>query len=81
MGMLVLYMSAESIRITAILLQPFMPEKMKAALDMMNVDESKRSFDHATIGADLSYGREEADLPEDWKKTHEFLFPMLLSSH
>lgn len=75
MGNLLLYMSAESIRITAILLQPFMPEKMKVALDMMNVDDYKRSFDHAAVGADLTYG-----LP-DKTKTQEVLFPMLLSSH
>ncbi|KIW17880.1 methionine-tRNA ligase [Exophiala spinifera] len=50
------YMSAEAIRIVAILLQPFMPERMKVALDMMEVDESKRTFGHARVGADWTYG-------------------------
>ncbi|KAL6242259.1 methionyl-tRNA synthetase [Rhinocladiella similis] len=50
------YMSAESIRIIAILLQPFMPERMKVALDMMEVDDGKRTFAHARVGADMTYG-------------------------
>jgi methionyl-tRNA synthetase len=72
-------MSAESIRIMAILLQPFMPERMKAALDLMEVDESNRTFDHAVVGADMSYG--PGALAADVKPSVDVVFPMLLSSH
>jgi methionyl-tRNA synthetase len=73
-------MSAESIRITAILLQPFMPEKMKVALDMMKVDESKRTFGHAQVGADWTYGPPSAQ-PSSEKRPVEQLFPVLLSAN
>lgn len=52
----VVYLCAESIRVASILLQPFMPEKMKRGLDMLGVDESKRTFDHARFGTDFTYG-------------------------
>ncbi|KAJ9602411.1 methionyl-tRNA synthetase [Cladophialophora chaetospira] len=79
MGQRVLFMSAESVRIMAILLQPFMPDRMKAALDLMEVDESKRSFQYAEIGADLDYA--PAVVPVDTKGFIDVVFPMLLSSH
>ena len=79
MGQRVLFMSAESIRIMAILLQPFMPDRMKAALDMMEVDESKRTFEYAEFGADLEYG--PPALPAETKPAADIVFPILLSSH
>ncbi len=78
-GQRVLFMGAESIRIMAILLQPFMPEKMKAALDLMKVDESNRTFDHAVFGADLEYG--PPVVSPDAKSAADQVFPMLLSQH
>ncbi|KKK13930.1 hypothetical protein P175DRAFT_0438241 [Aspergillus ochraceoroseus IBT 24754] len=68
----VLYNVAESMRITGILLQPFMPSKSKEILDVFRVDNSdpsKRSFSAARYGADPDYG-------EDVKKT--ILFPPLV---
>jgi methionyl-tRNA synthetase len=63
----------------AILLQPFMPERMKAALDLMKVDESKRTFDHAVIGADMTYGPPGTAV--DATSPSDVVFPMLLSQH
>jgi methionyl-tRNA synthetase len=73
----VLFMSAESVRIVAILLQPFMPDRMKAALDTMEVDEEKRTFQYATFGADLEYGPSNLIKHE---REGDVVFPMLLSS-
>ncbi|KEF51904.1 methionyl-tRNA synthetase [Exophiala aquamarina CBS 119918] len=70
-----LYITTETLRIISILLQPFIPEKAKAALDMMNVDESWRTFADARVGADFLYGT-------DAYKTENRsppLFPALLS--
>lgn len=52
----IIFVCAESIRVIAILLQPVMPSKMKRALDILGVDESKRSFEYARTFADFTYG-------------------------
>ncbi|KIW84582.1 methionine-tRNA ligase [Fonsecaea pedrosoi CBS 271.37] len=75
----ILFTSADSIRVMAILLQPFMPQRMKAALDLMEVDESRRTFDDAVFGADFTYG--PPALGPDAKASTEVVFPMLLSVH
>ncbi|KAF9888724.1 methionyl-tRNA synthetase [Aspergillus nanangensis] len=67
-----LYNIVESLRITGILLQPFMPTKSKELLDLLRVDNSdpsKRSFSAAAFGSDLDYG-------EGVKK--KILFPQLI---
>ncbi|KAG0645199.1 Methionyl-tRNA synthetase [Hyphodiscus hymeniophilus] len=51
-----IYYCAESIRITGILLQPYMPVKAAELLDMMGVEESKRTFEYADLGKDETYG-------------------------
>lgn len=75
------YLSAEAVRIIAILLQPFMPEKMKTALDMMEVDESKRTFNHAQLGADFTYGCPPPEPDLGKRKGPQPLFPVLLSDN
>ncbi|XHG00739.1 hypothetical protein AWENTII_004161 [Aspergillus wentii] len=68
----VLYNVAESLRISAILLQPFMPSKSQELLDILrvdNTDPSKRRFVAATFGSDPDYG-------EGVKKS--VLFPPLI---
>ena len=40
----VLYVAAESMRVIAILLLPFMPSSAARILDLLNIDESKRNF-------------------------------------
>ena len=66
-----IYMCAESIRICGILLQPFMPAKMKQLLDTLGVAEDSRLFINATFGSDADYG----DVPAEQKS----LFPALTS--
>ncbi|KAF7863913.1 hypothetical protein EAF04_006878 [Stromatinia cepivora] len=55
------YHSAEAIRIVGILLQPYMPEKASLLLDMIGVIPERRTYEHATLGADPSYG--DAQIP------------------
>ena len=59
---IIIYYAAESLRICGILLQPFMPSKMKRLLDMLGVDEKKRLFEHARFGIDVDYGGPKCDL-------------------
>ncbi|KAJ5473402.1 Methionyl-tRNA synthetase [Penicillium sp. IBT 31633x] len=69
----VLYNVAESLRITGILLQPFMPGKSHDLLEMLRVntsDPSKRAFAATAYGSDPDYG-------QDVKKG--ILFPPLLT--
>lgn len=54
-----MFNSAESLRIAAILLQPFMPDKSQELLELLRVDTSnpsKRAFSAAAYGADMDYG-------------------------
>ncbi|PUU77669.1 tRNA synthetases class I (M)-domain-containing protein [Tuber borchii] len=51
-----IYLSAEAVRITGILLQPFMPGKMKELLDGLGVRADRRGFEHAVVGGDSEYG-------------------------
>lgn len=48
--------SAEAVRIAAILLQPYMPSKASEILDILGVDEARRTFEDAVFGADFTYG-------------------------
>jgi methionyl-tRNA synthetase len=48
---------AELARVSAIALQPFIPELASDCLDRLNVDVTKRSFKFAKYGADLDYGQ------------------------
>ncbi|KAL2815599.1 putative methionyl-tRNA synthetase [Aspergillus cavernicola] len=52
----VLFNMAEAMRITGILLQPFMPNKAKEVLDLFRVDTSKRNFSAARYASDPDYG-------------------------
>jgi methionyl-tRNA synthetase len=70
------YHCAEAIRIVGILLQPYMPEKSKTLLDMIGVEDSKRTFDDAQVGADATYGDANAPLG---KGAWDGLFPPLVS--
>jgi methionyl-tRNA synthetase len=70
----VVYHCAEATRIVGILLQPYMPAKATQLLDMLGVDESKRSFDDARLGADHDYGVPKIPVGRDaW----DGLFPPL----
>ncbi|KAH7409088.1 tRNA synthetases class I (M)-domain-containing protein [Cadophora sp. MPI-SDFR-AT-0126] len=68
------YHCAEAIRIVGILLQPYMPGKASQLLDMLGVDESRRTFADARFGADDSYGKAKVAVGRDaW----DGLFPPL----
>lgn len=68
------YHCAESIRIIGILLQPYMPTKASQLLDMIGVDESRRTFDDAMLGNDGTYGEAKISVGKDaW----DALFPPL----
>ncbi|MCJ1266714.1 methionyl-tRNA synthetase [Lobaria immixta] len=58
----VIYACVESLRICGILLQPYMPSKMKHLLDLLGVDPSERMFSNATAHSDLNYGTSTVDV-------------------
>jgi methionyl-tRNA synthetase len=72
----VIYLSAEALRITGILLQPYMPEKSGLLLDMLGVNKQRRTAAYAVLGADLEYGESQIQLGKGELGT---LFPPLLS--
>lgn len=71
----IIYICAESLRICGILLQPYMPSKMKHLLDVLGVDTKNRMFIHATQSDD-DYGTPLAGLAKGAKVS---LFPPPLS--
>lgn len=73
----VICISAESMRICGILLQPYMPSKMKQLLDMLGVADNARMYSNAGIGSDGHYGNPKYPLGTG---TQGVLFPPL-SSH
>lgn len=75
---LVIYLCAESLRLSGILLQPVMPDKAKTLLDMLGVSEEKRTFEHAMLGADETYGKAQVELGRGHAGT---LFPPLTSEN
>ncbi|KAI1311498.1 tRNA synthetases class I (M)-domain-containing protein [Xylaria venustula] len=52
----IILLTAESLRIVGILLQPFMPEKASELLDRLGVHATRRGFKDAELYADDSYG-------------------------
>ncbi|KAJ8606461.1 hypothetical protein MRB53_040920 [Persea americana] len=60
----IIFTSSEALRITCILLQPFMPDKMKQALDDLRVLPENRTFDLAYFGGDTSYGEGVSELEQ-----------------
>jgi methionyl-tRNA synthetase len=52
----ILYVTAEILRIIAIMAQPFMPASMEKLLDLLNVPASERTFAHAEITQGLVTG-------------------------
>lgn len=70
----IIFHVSEAVRIAAILLQPYMPTKAAEMLDILGVEEGKRGFGDAVVGADLSYGKSSGwELGEN-----STLFPRLL---
>jgi len=61
----VIYTISESLRVACILLQPFMPDKMQQALDLLEVSPSNRSFQYASYGRDECYAKTTSQKAQD----------------
>lgn len=70
----IIYLSAESLRICGILLQPYMPSKMKTLLDTLGVANDARGYANTLLGSDMDYGKPMVKLG---KYPDEALFPPL----
>jgi len=84
----VIYAASEAARVACILLQPFMPDKMRQALDQLEVAPDKRGFEYAAYGKDISYAgqaseRVQLDRPQGRKRIKQahdsVLFPPLIA--
>ncbi|KAL8403989.1 hypothetical protein RB594_009024 [Gaeumannomyces avenae] len=51
-----IFYCAEALRISGILLQPFMPTKAAELLDILGVHETRRTWAYTNVGADSEYG-------------------------
>lgn len=71
-----IYISAESLRLTGILLQPFMPVSAKKLLDILGVAEDRRTWKWCGVGKDDIYG---VPLRNRVKGSNGALFPPLTS--
>ncbi|KAF2474750.1 uncharacterized protein BDR25DRAFT_322910 [Lindgomyces ingoldianus] len=72
----IIFLASEGIRISGILLQPYMPNKAKHLLDMLGVDDSRRTFEYCRPGCDMEYGTPMVDLGTSYQGV---LFPPLAS--
>ncbi|KAJ4984456.1 methionyl-tRNA synthetase [Stagonosporopsis vannaccii] len=51
-----IYLTAEALRMTGILLQPYMPNKAEMLLNQLGVRTERRTLEYCKPGADLDYG-------------------------
>ena len=72
----IIFLCAEALRIVGIMLQPFMPGKAAELLDILGVDESKRTLPYATLCTDDTYGKSKRELGKCRETT---LFPPLIN--
>jgi methionyl-tRNA synthetase len=52
----IVYLAAEALRMTGILLQPYMPNKANMLLDQLGVQQDRRTLEYCKPDADLDYG-------------------------
>ncbi|KAK4238700.1 hypothetical protein C8A03DRAFT_43561 [Achaetomium macrosporum] len=71
----VLFLVAEGLRISGILLQPFLPDKSARMLDILGVHEDNRTFGHAVLRCDPSYG---VPMVDPGRTRDDALFPPLI---
>lgn len=69
---MILTLSAEALRICGIFLQPYMPGKAKQLLDQLEVDQSRRGWADAELGADTKYGNSKVAAG---RSSNDVLFP------
>ncbi|KAK4164902.1 tRNA synthetases class I (M)-domain-containing protein [Cladorrhinum sp. PSN259] len=70
-----LFLAAEAMRISGILLQPWLPEKATRLLDILGVDPEKRSYSHAVLYGDYTYGK---PIVSPGSTSEDSLFPPLV---
>ena len=75
----IVYLNAETLRLVAIMLQPFIPASAKRLLDMLGVDEERRSWEWCCVGKDDGYGDPMVELGKGGTETG-VLFPRLSSA-
>jgi methionyl-tRNA synthetase len=73
----IVYQATECLRISGILLQPWMPSKANFLLDQLGVRPDRRTFEWCKPGMDLEYG--ESMVPLGIGKAEGVLFPRLPS--
>lgn len=73
----IVYLSAETLRLVAIMLQAFIPASAKRLLDMMGVAEQRRGWEWCVMGKDDGYG---VPMVELGKGEEGVLFPRLSSA-
>lgn len=71
-----IYLTAEALRMTGILLQPYMPNKADMLLQQLGVRDDRRTLAYCRPGADLNYGTPFITLGS---KHEGVLFPPLAS--
>ena len=69
-----MYLAVESLRISGIFLQAFIPEKAAEMLDLLGVDPAQRTLKNARLHADRTYGQPFRD---PGKGMHGLMFPPL----
>lgn len=72
----IIYLAAEALRMIAILLQPYMPNKAATLLDHLGVDAQRRTLEWCRPGADGDYGTPAVELGKGFQGV---LFPPLAS--
>ena len=73
----IVYLASEALRMTGILLQPYMPNKANTLLDQLGVHPDRRTFEYCRPGADVDYGEPMGELGTGHKGV---LFPPLASN-
>lgn len=74
----IIYLAAEALRMTGILLQPYMPNKASTLLDQLGVHHDRRTLEYCKPGADLEYGTPMVELGVG---QNGVLFPLLPSNN
>ncbi|KAB8337078.1 hypothetical protein FH972_021382 [Carpinus fangiana] len=58
----IIYTCTEALRLSALLMQPVMPDKMHKLLELLGVEPERRTFEFAKWGGDDSYGVPRIDV-------------------
>lgn len=72
----IIYLIAEALRLSGIMLQPFIPLHAGRLLDLLGVQNERRSWDFARHGADFTYGTPTNGV-QAWSGLRGTLFPPL----